>query len=261
MRAPSARETWALVTGASNGIGLEIAKLFAADGYNLVLVARSEAKLEALARELEATGVGAKVCAVDLSSPEGPSAVHAFVEDAGLSVSHLVNNAGFGSCGEFWTLDRARELSMIDLNIRALAELCHLFLPAMIERDFGRVLNIGSTAGFQAGPRMATYYATKAFVLHFSEALAHELRSTGVRVTVHCPGATATGFSSAAGNDKSKLFKSGVAGAVSVATDAYAAMHKGRVLKVHGLLNTLMTLSVRASPRAWTRAIAGRLNS
>lgn len=255
------KQGWALVTGASNGIGLELAKLFAADGCDVVLVARSEDKLSQLAAELEATGVRAMVCAADLSDPGGPESVFEATQREGIAIEYLVNNAGFGSNGEFWQLDRARELAMIDLNIRALADLCHLYLPGMVERGSGRVLNIGSTAGFQAGPRMATYYATKAFVIHFSEALAHELRGTGVSVTVHCPGATATGFAEIAGNHKSKLFQSGVAGAAPVAVDAYRAMHRGRVVKIHGVMNALLAMSVRASPRGWTRAITGRLNS
>lgn len=250
----------ALITGASGGIGLVLAQLFAADGHDVVLVARTEAKLRALANELETKGVKATVLATDLSRPDAPTQLFAELEQRGIELGYLVNNAGFGSNGRLWELDRARELEMIDLNIRALVDLTHLVLPGMVARGFGRVLNIGSTAGFQAGPGMATYYASKAFVLHFSEAVAHELRGTGVTATVHCPGATATGFAAVAGNDRTRLFASGVAGVDEVARDAYQAMHAGRTIRVHGVRNALMALSVRTAPRAWVRAIAARLN-
>ncbi|MFO7567363.1 MAG: SDR family oxidoreductase [Enhygromyxa sp.] len=250
----------ALVTGASGGIGLELAKLFAADGHDLVLVARSEDKLRALAGELEGGGVRVTVLPCDLSRPEAPARLFAEIEAREIELGYLVNNAGFGSIGEFWTLERGRELEMIDLNVRALVELTHLALPGMIERGFGRVLNIGSTAGFQPGPRMATYYASKAFVLHFTEAVAHELRGTGVTATVHCPGPTITGFGETAGNGTTLLFRAGAASAEAVARDAYRAMHAGKVVRVHGLRNVLLTLSVRLSPRRWVRAIVAQLN-
>lgn len=251
----------ALITGASGGIGLELAKLFAADGHELVLVARSEAKLEALASELEGRGVRAHVVALDLSEREGPARLFEALAARELALGYLVNNAGFGSVGEFWQLDRDRELEMIDLNIRALVELTHRVLPGMVERGFGRVLNIGSTAGMQPGPRMATYYASKAFVNSFTEAIAHELRGTGVTATVHCPGPTATGFGAVSGNGETELFRTGVATAADVAADAYAAMHAGKVLRVHGLRNRLLSASVRLTPRALIRPIVARLNT
>lgn len=252
----------ALITGASGGIGLELAKLFAGDGHDLVLVARSEDKLRTLAEQLERdTGVRVTVLACDLARSETPQRVFDQLAERGIELGYLVNNAGFGSIGEFWRLDRARELEMIDLNIRALVELTHLALPGMVARGFGRVLNIGSTAGFQAGPRMATYYASKAFVLHFTEALAHELRDTGVRATVHCPGPTATGFGDVAGNGTTKLFRTGVASAADVARDAYRAMHAGKIIRIHGLRNKLLSSSVRLSPRSVVRSIVAKLNS
>jgi short-subunit dehydrogenase len=251
----------ALITGASGGIGLELAKLFAADGHELVLVARSEEKLRALAEELEHTGVRVTVLPCDLSQPSSPARVFTELRKREIQLGYLVNNAGFGSIGNFWELDRARELEMIDLNIRALVELTHLVLPGMIERKFGRVLNIGSTAGFQPGPRMATYYASKAFVLHFTEALAQELRGTGVRATVHCPGPTATGFGDVAGNGTTKLFRSGVATAEAVARDAYQAMHAGEVVHIHGVRNAIMAWSVRLGPRSLVRSVVAKLNS
>jgi uncharacterized protein len=251
----------ALITGASGGIGLELARLFAADGHDLVLVARREDRLRALAEELERAGVEVTVLACDLSRADAPAWLFAELEAREIELGYLVNNAGFGSIGAFWQLDRARELEMIDLNIRALVELTHLALPGMIERGFGRVLNIGSTAGFQPGPRMATYYASKAFVNHFTEAIAHELRGTGVTATVHCPGPTITEFGEVAGNGKTLLFRAGAATAEAVARDAYQAMHAGKVMRVHGLRNAMLTVVVQLSPRRWVRAIVARLNS
>lgn len=251
----------ALITGASGGIGLELAKLFARDGHDLVLVARSEDKLRDLASELEGKGVQVTVLPFDLARPEAPAQLFAELEARGIELGYLVNNAGFGSVGNFWELDRARELEMIDLNVRALVELTHLALPGMVARKFGRVLNIGSIAGMQPGPRMATYYASKAFVNSFSDALAYELRGTGVTATVHCPGPTATGFGEVAGNGKTQLFRSGVASAQDVARDAYEAMHAGKIVQIHGLRNSLLSLSVKLSPRALIRPIIAKLNS
>lgn len=250
----------ALITGASSGIGLELAKLFAVDGHDLVLVARREDKLRELADQLSPTGVTITLLPFDLAQAQAPAQIFAELAARGIELGYLVNNAGFGSMGEFWQLDRARELEMIDLNIRALVELTHLALPGMIERGFGRVLNIGSTAGYQAGPRMATYYASKAFVNHFTEAIAHELRGTRVTATVHCPGPTITGFGEIAGNGKTLLFRAGAATAESVARDAYRAMHAGKVIRIHGLLNRLSAFVVQLSPRRWVRRVVARLN-
>ena len=252
----------ALVTGASAGIGKELARLFAADGHDVVLVARSVEKLEQLAGELTKTyGVQAHVVAADLGHHAAPSAVVEQVNKRGLTIDFLVNNAGFGSNGAFVDLDLKRELEMVDLNVRALLELTHHFARPMRDRGFGRVMNIASTAGFQPGPYMATYYATKAFVISFTEALAFELAGTGVTVTCHCPGATATEFASTAGNEKTKLFqRSGVADAKSVASHAYRAMMHGEVLSIHGALNWIGMQSLRVAPRALMRSVVAGLN-
>ncbi|MBX3230689.1 MAG: SDR family oxidoreductase [Labilithrix sp.] len=253
----------ALITGASAGLGKEMAALFAADKHDVVLVARSKSKLEELAHELEeAHGITAGVIAADLGEHTAPATIFDVAKKRGLAIDFLVNNAGFGTTGEFLKLDLARELQMIDVNIRALVELTHRFAPAMVERKFGRILNVASTAAFQAGPYMSNYYATKAFVVSFSEGLAYELAGTGVTVTCHCPGATATDFSATAGNDKSKLFKnnSNVADAKSVATHAYRAMHAGDVLAIHGAMNWLMAQMVPLSPRSLIRSITAGLN-
>lgn len=251
----------ALITGASSGIGLELARLFAADGHDLVLVARRRDLLEALAVELAKPGISIEIIDADLGDPATPAALIQRLDREGLSIDYLVNNAGVGSHGKFWTLPRERELGIIDVNCRALVELTHRVVPGMIGRGFGRVLNIASTAAFQPGPHMATYCASKAFVLHFSEALAHELRETGVRVTAHCPGATATGFAEAASFGQIRLFAAGVADSAKVARHAYRAMHRGQVVAIAGPANWFGAFVVRFTPRAWVRAIASWIAS
>ncbi len=253
----------ALITGASSGIGLELARLFAADGHDLVLVARREAKLRALADSLRRDGLSIEIIADDLADPAAPGRIVAALEQRGLTVDILVNNAGFGSNGKFVTTEREGQVMMIDVNCRALVDLTHRLLPGMLARGFGRVLNIGSTAGFQPGPNMATYYATKAFVNHFSEAIAHELRGTGVTVTVHCPGPTQTEFADVANMHKTRLFAAigSPASAADVARDAYRAMSKGKVIAIHGALNWFATFMIRFTPRALARTIAGWIST
>jgi len=251
----------ALITGASSGLGAEYAKLFAADKHDLVLVARRRDRLEALASELRAAhSVRVLVAAADLATPDGPRRVVEEASRAGLQIDFLVNNAGFGASGAFADLDVARELEMIQLNITSLVTLTRAFLPAMIQRRSGRILNIGSTAGFPPGPFMAVYYASKAFVNSFTEALWYELRGTGVSATVSCPGATATEFAGVAGNSRSLLFRLGAADPNQVAAEGYKAMKKGKPMVIHGLKNKLTVQSLRVSPRAVARAVAASLN-
>ncbi|NVB40516.1 SDR family oxidoreductase [Pseudenhygromyxa sp. WMMC2535] len=256
------RQPVAVITGASAGLGRELARLFAADGHGLVLVARREARLRELADELEAAhSITALPLAMDLSDPEAPDAIAAALAGEGLDPEFLVNNAGFGTSGAFAELALARELEEISVNIRALVHLTRLLLPGMVERGRGRILNLGSTAGFQPGPYMATYYASKAFVNHFSEALAHELAGTGVSVTVSCPGPTATEFGAVAGNAKSALFERGVvASSEDVARHAYQAMLRGERMAVPGLINKLLVRSGGLLPRGLLLRITGRLN-
>jgi uncharacterized protein len=252
----------ALITGASAGLGLELAKLFAKDKVDLVLVARRRDKLDALASELSKEhGVKVHVVAADLTDHAAPKAIFDQVTALGVPVDYVVNNAGFGSNGAFVELDAKREVEMVEVNVTALLHLTRLFLPGMVQRKRGRVLNVGSTAGFFPGPFMATYFATKAFVLSFTEALAFELEGTGVTATVLCPGATATEFAQVAGNDKSKLFQSGVADAASVARAGYLGMKAGKVIAVPGAMNRLnVFLGPRLAPRGLIRKIAARLN-
>jgi short-subunit dehydrogenase len=252
----------ALITGASAGLGEQFARCFAKDGHDVILVARTASRLEALATRLEQEHpVKAHVLAADLSRPEEPQRIFDEVRSRQLEVEFLVNNAGYGSAGPFLEQELTREAEMVEVNCTALLKLTHLFAKPMRQRGSGRILNVASTAGFQPGPFMATYYATKAFVVNFSEALAHELKGTGVTVTCHCPGATHTEFASRAGNEQSRLFqRPGVAKAPDVAQDAYDAMMKGRVLAIHGFVNWLAAASVRITPRSVVRSIAASLN-
>jgi uncharacterized protein len=231
----------ALVTGASSGIGTELAREHAKRGGDLVLVARRRDRLEALQRELEAAhGVRVSIFDRDLALPDAAESLVRELEDAGLRIDVLINNAGFGGHGKFHQRDWADDKQMIQLNIMTLAALTRLLLPAMIARRSGHVLNVASVAGFLPGPLQATYYATKAFVLTLSEALSNELKGAGVTVTVLCPGATQTEFESRANLGGTRLFVAGVAPASAVAACGYAAMLKGKSLAIPGLSNKFM---------------------
>lgn len=251
----------ALITGASMGIGAELAKLFAGDGHDLVLVARSEDKLRVLAQELEtAHGITAHVVPSDLSDPAAPAELFATLQSRGIEVDYLVNNAGFGATGPFAELPLQKQMNMLQVNIDAVVALSHFALQGMLSRGKGRILNIASTAGFQPGPDMTIYYATKAFVIMFSEGIAEEVRSQGVTVTAHCPGATDTNFSRRAGNEESLLFKLGAASPPKVARHAYRSMMKGKVVAIEGFTNWLGAFVIRLSPRSWVRKITRWLN-
>lgn len=246
----------ALITGASSGIGYELSKLFAADGYDVVLVARSGDKLQALAADLSRSyGVQAVVLTYDLSEPASVEAIAADVQRQNMTVDVLVNNAGFGLLGRFTELDWQDQWSMLNLNVMALTALTRQFLPAMIARGWGRVLNIGSTASFQPVPSMAVYGATKAYVLSFSEALAQEIKGTGVTVTALCPGITRTGFQERAQIDRMRLFILGSMSAEQVAQIGYRALMRGRAVIMPGFFNQLVTFTVRLTPRALVRPI------
>ena len=248
----------ALITGASSGIGLELARLCAKDGCDVVLVARSEGKLRELAAELgRDCGVAAHVIALDLAQP---NAAEELVRRLPCAVDVLVNNAGFGVAGPFVGTDLTKELEMIQVNIVALTQLTKLLLPPMVARRRGRVLNVASTAAFQPGPLMAVYYATKAYVLSFSEAIADELRHSGVTVTALCPGPTETGFAAVADMTQSRLFNvARPMGSAAVARAGYAAMRRGKRVAIPGVKNKLLTQSVRVSPRRLVTAIVRKL--
>jgi short-subunit dehydrogenase len=251
----------AMVTGASAGLGEEMAKLFAADGHDLVLTARRRDRLDALATMLEKEcDTRVLVLPEDLSDAGAPARLARELQTRGVAVDFLVNNAGYGTNGAFTELDLARELSMIQLNVTTLVDLTRRLLPAMVARKSGRVLNIGSTAGFQPGPFMAVYYATKAFVVSFTEALAYELHGTGVTAACSCPGATHTEFARIAGNDKSRLFQMAAMGAADVAGQSYRAMMRGQTLFIPGVANKLGLQALRLSPRSAVRAVTASLN-
>jgi short-subunit dehydrogenase len=251
-----------LITGASSGIGLELAKRFAADGCRLVLVARNRQALHSLADELrQAHGVEARVLTADLALPETPARLFSELHAAGTTVDVLVNNAGFGAHGQFATLPLQPQVEMVQVNVMVLINLAKLFLPGMVKRGRGGVLNVGSTAGFQPGPGMAVYYATKAFVLSFSEAIAEELAGTGVTVTALCPGPTATNFAAVAKFQGEGLLTKGTMSAEAVARAGHRAFRRGRVVVVAGLRNRLLVFVVRLVPRFVVRKIVKRLNA
>jgi short-subunit dehydrogenase len=241
----------ALVTGASSGIGLDLAKRFAAEGYDVALVARSEGKLTEVARAIEAEHkVRAHVVTADLAAPRAADALMAKLAERGIEVDVLVNNAGYACYGAFSETDLADELNMIQVNIVALTHLTKLVVRQMVAKKAGRVLNVASTAAFQPGPLMAVYYATKAYVLSFSEALANELAGTGVTVTALCPGPTKTGFQARAQMEQSKLVRGKeIMTAETVARIGYAGLMKGKTVVIPGVSNKMMAQAVRFLPR------------
>jgi len=253
----------ALITGASAGLGAHFAELAARDGFDVIVVARSEERLAQLKARLEAQhhGTTVHVMPADLADPAAPKRLFDAVTAKGLTVDVLVNNAGFGTTGPFLDLPLEKEAEMVEVNCTALLKLTHLFAGPMKARGAGRILNIASTAGFQAGPFMATYYATKAFVVSFSEALADELAGSGVSVTVSCPGATATEFADRSGNAKNRLFQlRPPAKAEDVAAEAWSATQAGKTLVVHGFSNWLGVLGAQLAPRRVARNVARSLN-
>lgn len=242
----------ALITGASNGIGLELAKVHAQKGDNLVLVARSLDKLEILKKELEAKhSISVYNIGIDLSMADAAQKVFDETQSKGIQIDYLINNAGFGDFGMFAETDWNKEYQMIALNITTLTQFTKLYIKEMIKRGSGKIMNVASTAAFQSGPTMAVYYATKAYVLSFSEAVDNEVRDKGVTVTTLCPGATESGFQSAADMHESRLVKGRkLPTSKEVAEYGYKAMMKGQTVAIHGVMNWLMANSVRFTPRA-----------
>jgi short-subunit dehydrogenase len=248
----------ALITGASSGIGAALARLCAAAGNDVVLVARRQSELEALAGALTREhGIAARVLSADLSDPAAPPAIF---EAAG-TIDILINNAGFGRLGAFAETDWLTEARMIQVNVTAPAHLTKLYLPGMIARRSGRILNVASTAAFLPGPNMAMYYATKACVFSLSLAIAGEVEGTGVTVTALCPGPTVTNFAEVAGNAGSKLFKGAAMSAEEVAREGFAAMMAGKPEAIAGSRNRWMIWGTRFAPRRMLTRITKRLNS
>ncbi len=251
----------ALITGASFGIGRAFAYLLARDGFDLILTARSQDQLDALSAELrQSTGRTIVTVAQDLSQLGATDKIFEAANLSGLPVEVLINNAGFGSLGRFWEIDRQQQWQMIQLNIAALTDLTRLFLPGFVERRRGRILNVASTAAFQPGPLMAVYYASKAYVLSFSRAIHNEARPFGVTVTCLCPGPTKTEFAERAGVSATKLFSSKMTmSAEAVAAIGYRAMKRGKPLVIAGRLNALGAFMTHFAPMRLTAALARRM--
>jgi hypothetical protein len=250
-----------LVTGASSGIGLELAKCFAAEQSKLILVARNTAALETLAAELRREHqIEVHIITADLSKPESPQNIFDELKGRGTSVDVLVNNAGFGLHGGFAELPLARQLEIIRVNVVALVALTGLFLPGMIQRRRGGILNVGSVAGFLPGPNMAVYYASKAFVQSFGEALFEELRGTGVSVTNLCPGPTESNFFKTARGYHVREMQAAKMSAAAVAAAGHRAFRQGRCVKVPGAKNNLLVQLTRILPRATIRQAVRRYN-
>jgi short-subunit dehydrogenase len=250
----------ALITGATSGIGYELTRLFAHDGHNVVLVARSSNDLDRVAAECRGLGVTAHTIAKDLTKPGSPDEVFAEIRSRNIPINFLVNNAGYALYGPFAKSNLADDLANMQLNMVALVHLTRLFLDDMIARREGRILNLASTAAFQPGPMMALYYASKAFVLSFSEALHDELRPAGVTVTALCPGPTQTGFQSKAGVEGIRLVSGRLMDAAAVAKDGYRAMMRGKPVVISGFKNQVMMWGSKLSPRSIPIAIVRRLH-
>jgi uncharacterized protein len=244
--------TTALITGASNGIGLELARIHAAKGGNLVLVARNKAKLDELKQELENKyKISVYTIGKDLSAANAALEVYNETTQQNIKIDYLINNAGVGTFGMFADADWEKEMQMINLNITTLTQFTHLYLKDMLARKSGKIMNVASTAAFQSGPTMAVYYATKAYVLSFSEAVNNEVKNSGVTITAFCPGATESGFQAAAAMEESALVKGKkLPTSKEVAEYGYTAMLKGKTVAIHGVMNYILVNSVRFMPRS-----------
>jgi len=245
----------ALVTGASAGLGVEFARQLSKRGHRLVLAARRKDRLDALAKELD----NARAVAIDLSKPNAAAQLIADLEAAGEQVELLVNNAGFGLIGRFAELDARRERQMIDLNVGTLTDLCRAVAPQMIKRRSGAILNVASTAAFQPGPKMAVYFATKAYVLSLTEALHEELKPHGIKVSCLCPGPTRTEFGEVAGFGGNGAFDRLAMNAADVVERGLAGLDKNQAVVVTGWLNRIVAASTRFAPRPLVRKIAGSI--
>ncbi len=251
----------ALITGASGGLGKEFAQIFAQNAYNLVLVARSEDKLHSIANDLEDKyKVKVTVLVQDLSQANSAAKIYAEVQNRDISIDVLVNNAGFGRMGAFADEKPSTLTAMLNLNVTTLTEMTALFLPAMIARNQGKILNIASTAAFQTLPTLGTYAATKAYVLNFTEALHYELKDTNIAVTALCPGPTVTGFAKRANAETSSLFKNAM-DAKTVAQIGYTSLMKNKMTVIVGRRNKLLAYAARLVPsRRWLVNIAGKMD-
>jgi uncharacterized protein len=253
--------TTALITGASNGIGLELAKIHAAKGGHLVLVARNKAKLDELKQTLESQyKISVYTIGKDLAQLDAALEVYNETIQQGIQVDYLINNAGFGDFGMFVETNWSKEVQMIHLNITTLTQFTKLYLKDMVARGSGKIMNVASTAAFQSGPTMAVYYATKAYVLSFSEAVDNEVNNKGITITTLCPGATESGFQAAAAMEESALVKGKkLPTSKSVAEYGYKAMLKGKTVAIHGTMNYIMANAIRFMPRSWVVKITRKI--
>ena len=253
---------WALITGASQGIGRELAKLFAADGWNVVLVARDETTLQAVARELQKDGISVRILPKDLSVPGAAGEIFNTVQTEGIFIEALVNNAGFGVQGAFTETPLARHQALAACNMASLVELTHLFAREMVVQGRGRILNVASVVAFMPGPYLAMYYASKAFVYSFTCALGRELAHTGVTVTVLCPGLTKSEFHARAGikRDGGVLMRLMTMSAESVAKKGFNGMQRGRAVVIAGWHNWMAVMLLKVLPMRLTRLMAGNIN-
>lgn len=250
----------ALITGATTGIGYELAKLYAKDKINLILVARDDEKLREVKEELSLYDIMVYTISLDLAEDNSCEKVLDFVNKNNLSVDILINNAGMGSFGYLSEIEMEKELKLIDVNIRALTEITKMFLPIMIDHGEGAIMNVASTAAFCAGPKMATYYASKAYVLNFTEALYEELRNTEIKVSCLCPGPVKTSFQEKSGIRKSEAAKKALMTAKEVAKVAYKDFNKGKLIIVPGFKNKVIILLNKFIPRSLSRKIILMMN-
>lgn len=251
---------YTLITGASTGIGYELAKLFAKDRHNLILVARDEGKLETAKNELSKYNVEVKILSLDLSKSEDIQGLFNYVEMNKLNVDILVNNAGIGTFGDFSEIEWVKEEALIDINIKALTKLTKYFLPKIIECKNGGILNVASTAAFCSGPRMAAYYASKAYVLNLTEAIYEECKDSGIKISCLCPGPVKTTFQDKAGIKKSESAKKYLMDAEEVAKVSYKDFKKGKLIIIPGMKNKLLVIGNKLLPRRISRKIILKTN-
>lgn len=251
---------YVLITGGSEGIGFELAKLFAGDKHNLILVARNRDKLNKAKEELIKYDIDVKVISLDLSSMEECDKLIKFVEDNNIIIDTLINNAGVGSFGEFKDISWEHEEKLIDINIKALTKLTKYFLPKIVQLNKGGILNVASTAAFCGGPKMASYYASKAYVLNLTEAIAEEIKGANVRISCLCPGPVKTSFQGKAGIEKSESAKKYLMDANDVAKEGYMGFKKGKVIIIPGFKNKFLVTINRFAPRSIVRKVILKTN-
>jgi uncharacterized protein len=251
-----------LITGATTGIGYELAKIYARDNYNLILIARDNLKLEKVRQELDLLyNINIHILAIDLAIDNSYEEILNYVVNKNLTVDILINNAGMGSFGYLTEIENEKEIKLIDLNIKSLTMLTKLFLPSMVENEEGAILNVASTAAFCAGPKMAAYYASKAYVLNFTEAVYEEVKDKGIKVSCLCPGAVKTKFQDKAGIKKKEVANKNLMSAKDVAEIAYKSFNKGKVIIIPGLKNKVIVLLNKFIPRSRSRKIILMMNS